>query len=205
LLLSLLLLVSCHSRPAPGTVAAWTRPEYFAPGLLHPDPGVAAVRQEWYADALARLGEPSFMLLARQPGEGYRFLWLRTWHPAMVVRVHRVGQLAVAEVRRLDGRSPPAALGRLVATRRRTVSAAELAHLEQTLEAARFWSQPSHDPLDGTVFPSVEEGSRWVFEGYDDGRLQVVDRFSPDDPALVALGLELLSLAGVHPDPRTVY
>lgn len=171
------------------------------PALLHEDPEVARLRADWYAEALHRLGEPSFLELSRRPGQGYRFLWLRTWHPAVVVRIHPVGRLAVAEARRLDGRSRPEDLGQLVAGVRRTVSSDEWAALQDQLDAVGFWELPTRDPLD----VADSEGARWVFEGFNQGQLQVVDRFSPDDPALVELGLELLGLAGIEIDPREVY
>ncbi len=201
-----LLLLACAARPAMPEAAPWTRSEYFLPTVLHADPDVGRLRQDWYADALARLDEPSFLELSRRPGEGYRFLWLRTWHPAVVVRLHVVGDLAVAEARRLDGRSRPQELGRLAAANRRTVSAADLAALQDALDQVGFWSLPTMDPRDpATGDATAEEGSRWVFEGMHDGQLQVVDRFSPDDPDLVSLGMLMLELAGVHPDPREVY
>lgn len=199
--LGLLLLTACArpARPVPG--APWTRAEYFVPAVLSASPEVGRLRADWYAAALDRMGEPSFLELSRRAGEGYRFLWLRTWHPALSVRVHPVGQLAVAEAHLLDGRGRPEALGRLVAVTRRTVPAAEWQALRDQLDAAGFWALPTEDPLE----PGGVEGARWVFEGYAAGRVQVVDRFSPDDPELVALGLAMLRLAGVDPDPREVY
>lgn len=121
----------------------------------------------------------------------------------MVVRVHPVGDLAVAEVRRLDGRGGPDALGRLARGGRRTVPREEWAAFQRDLQAAGFWTQPTQD---GSAWDrDAAEGARWVFEGFRDGRLQVVDRYSPDDPALVALGLRMLRMAGVEVDEREVY
>lgn len=198
-MLSLVLFAACAARVPPAP--AWTRPEYFLPAELHPDPGIGALRQDWYAQALSRLGEPSFRELARRPGRAWRFLWLRTWHPALVVRLHPVGHLAVAEVRRLDGRGRPEALGYNVQVQRRTVSAQEWGRFQAEIDRLDFWEMPGADPSD----PVDLDGARWVFEGLQDGRTHVVDRFSPDQPELVELGLFMLHLAGVEIDPQEVY
>ena len=185
--------------PAPGP--AWTRPEYVPMALLHRDPAIARYRQDWYARTLQALGEPSFQELARRPGQAYRFLWLRHWHGAVSVRISRVGDLAVADARTLSGRARfEDQGGRLVEARRVTLAGADWLRLEAQLAAAGFWAAPAADPVDGGA-----EGARWVFEGVDDGRVHLVDRFSPDDPALVELGLAFLALAGLQVPEREVY
>ena len=199
-LAALLLALGCVRSPS-GAAPAWTRAEYFDPAMLHPDPAVGRARQEGYAAALSAMGEPSFIELARRPGRSFRFLWLRHWHGAVSVRVSQVGDLAVADLRVL--RRPPSegGGGGLAASRRVVIDAAGWEALLDRVQAAGFWTAPTQDPHD----QPGPEGSRWVFEGIDDGRLQVVDRFSPDDPALVGLGLYMVALAGLDVPHREVY
>lgn len=189
------------ARPRGMGAPAWTRPEYFDPSTLHVDPAVGGARQEWYATTLAALLEPSFLELARRPGQSYRFLWLRHWHPPLSVRVSRVGDLAVAELRVLDRTIDPSHPAGLRLRRRVVVPAAAWTGLLDHLQAAGFWTAPTPDPQD----QPGPEGARWVFEGIDEGRLHVVDRFSPEDPALVALGLYMVGLAELHIPQREVY
>ena len=201
-MLPLLLALACAGPPsAPPPQLAWTRPEYFHLDDLHADPAVARYRQDWYARTLAALAEPSFLELARRPGQAYRFLWLRHWHGPVSVRISRVGDLAVAEARTLHGRARVDETGDLRAVRRVVLTGDQWQGLQARVDAAGFWQAPSQDPHeDGTV-----EGARWVFEGIDDGRQHTMDRWSPDDPALVELGLHMLGLAGIEIPPREVY
>ncbi|MCK6504900.1 hypothetical protein L6R53_16135 [Myxococcota bacterium] len=198
-LLALAAGVGC-ARPRPATEVAWTRPEYFDPATLHGEPAVGRARQEWYAATLSSLLEPSFLELARRPGQTYRFLWLRHWHAPLSVRVSRVGDQAVADLRVLE-RPSAAGPSRLRARRRVVLDAQDWTGLLDHLQAAGFWTAPTRDPHD-QLGP---EGARWVIEGLDEGRVHVVDRFSPDDPAVVALGLYMVGLAGLTVPPREVY
>ncbi|NOY26363.1 MAG: hypothetical protein GXP62_10870 [Oligoflexia bacterium] len=203
-LIAALLLACVHADPqarAVAETAPWTRPEYVAVDLLHSDPAVARFRQDWYARTLFAMGEPSFIELARRPGQAVRFLWLRHWHAPIAVRVSRVGDQAVAELRVLTGLARPETTGRLRASRRVVLDAQAWAGVQTRLDAVDFWQAPTWDPTtDGG-----QEGARWLFEAIDDGRLHIVDRWSPDDPALIDLGLYLLSLAQVEIPQREVY
>lgn len=192
-------LACARPRPVDGP-AAWTRPEYFDPATLHDEPAVGSARQEWYAGTLAALLEPSLLELARRPGQAYRFLWLRHWHPPLSVRISRVGDLAVADLRVLE-RPGSAGPSRLRARRRVVLDARAWAGLLDRVQAVGFWTAPTRDPHD----QPGPEGARWVFEGLDEGRLHVVDRFTPDDPDVVALGLYMVGLAGLQVPPREVY
>ena len=53
------------------------------------------------------------------------------------------------------------------------------------------------------------DGDRWVFEGKDQGRHHVIERWSPEYnrrlPALATLGLYLMILARVPNDLRMVF
>lgn len=148
------------------------------------------------------MGEPSFLELARRPGRCYRFLWLRTWHPPMSARACRVGEQGVVELRVLDGLSRPGVDHRLRAARRVVIDAAAWELLEARVRGAGFWEHPGPNPI---AAPDPEEGSRWVFEGIDDGRAQVVDLYTPEEAEWVDLGLYLLGLAGVPVPEREVY
>lgn len=199
-LAALLVLLAC-ARPVAPRHEPWTRAEYFQPAELHPDPSRAGPLQEWYAAVLGAMDEPSFRALAVRPGRCYRFLWLRTWHPPMAARVCEVAGSAVGELRVLDGRSRPGAVHRLVELRRTSLSPAAWNLLQARVRAAGLWEGVAPDPRD----PGLAEGSRWVFEGLDDGRRRVVDLYSPDDRAWQDLGLSMMRLCGAEIPDREVY
>src|SRR5258708_39333972 len=74
------------------TVAAGALPaqQYFPPGVLDSAPqgqghGTRAI---WYAKHLKALHEPSLWEMAQDPkAEAYRFLWLRSFHHPIAVRL----------------------------------------------------------------------------------------------------------------------
>ncbi len=148
------------------------------------------------------MGEPSFLELSRRPGRCYRFLWLRTWHSPISARICRVDELGIVELRLLDGFARPGVPHRLRASRRVVIDAAEWELLEARVQAAGFWEAPRPNPL---LAPEPEEGSRWVFEGVQDGRVQVVDLYTPEEAEWVDLGLYMMALGGVRVPEREVY
>lgn len=148
------------------------------------------------------MGEPSFLELARRPGRCYRFLWLRTWHSPMSVRVCQVGERGVVDLRVLDGLARPGQPHRLRASRRVVIDAAAWELVEARVRAAGFWEAPGPSAIGA---PDPEEGSRWVFEGVADGQGKAVDLYTPEEAAWVDLGLYMMALAGVRVPEREVY
>jgi hypothetical protein len=174
--------------PSRGPPAQWTGTRFFPPGALSADRWRDDFLHRWYARELAALGEPPLYTRAGEAGAHvYRFLWLRSFHPSIVVRleVHPDGRgTIVFRERGFQGRDVDQAWQRnLDATATRTFMDA--------LARADFWSM--------TEEPGVGcDGAEWVLEGVAGSRYHAASRWSPTEGAYRDAMLLLVSLAGAR-------
>jgi hypothetical protein len=148
------------------------------------------------------MSEPG--LLPSPPGvEVYRFLWLRSFHDPVVLRLVARGGTASLVVRRRQGiMGEP---GLFIVDRTVPVSPAQLAEFLRLLEASRFWNPPAFPP--GDVIYS--DGATWMLEGVRDGHYRAMDVHSPDETGLPgayrSACLYLLTLSGLQIPTDEIY
>jgi len=141
--------------------------------------------------------EPS-LADATAKGDSFRFLWLRTFHAPIAVRVDVTANDATITAVQLSGAGgydPGVVSERSV----RHLSASNLDSLQLALQTAHFWELPSWERASGA------DGSRWVVEARSSSTYRVVDRWTPRDGPFRDLGLCFLKLAGVKVEPRYIY
>ena len=151
---------------------------------------------DWYTGQLKALAEPSLWALSRnrRQGDVYRFLWLRTFHNPIAVRLivnPDMTGVVIAKVANGKGGYEP---GRLVRGDSHPVGRNGTALLQIRLREANFWNAPPGG------LPGGADGARWIVEGLSNGRYQVVDSWSPikSDP-IYRLGMTFLAdLAGLN-------
>ena len=179
-----------------------------AEGLRGPDCGAADAayfagsapsdRDLWYGQHLRAMREPR--LCEPSDVERYRFLWLRTFHRPVAVRVERTEAGASLTARELGGAGGYAP-GELARGATRDLTSSEWAELQRKLDAAGYWTLPTDSDRMGL------DGSQWVLEGARGDRYHVVDRWTPEeagrDAAFRELCLFLLDLAGFAPANRS--
>lgn len=121
--------------------------------------------------------------------EAIRFVWLRSFHPWVSIRVERSGRdvLLTSHVR------PLSATAGASTSHVSEISAAELDALRADVE--RALAEESHTP------DRDRDGSEWVLEAVSARGLTRVARRSPRDGALREVGLWLLQLASVDASP----
>jgi hypothetical protein len=129
--------------------------------------------------------------------ESYRFLWLRSFHHPVAVRVWRSGAEHFLVVKQLSGAGGYAP-GRLSVDRTRQLSNDEWDEFVRLLDGICYWQMPAEDSRLGN------DGARWILEGMKDGRYHIVDRWSPDGGDYRAACLHLLKLSGLGIDPKGV-
>lgn len=198
-----LLLSSCtEERSASAGVACSTSPEHF-----FPVPELQAREKDWYGPELRAMEEPPLCRLASGVEEAYRFVWLRSFHPAIAVRVERHGdEYALIGKRLSQARYEPGSgweSGDLVVDRSRRLRREHWKRLAALVDSAQFWSPETATrsaPEGGVV-----DGAQWILEGVRNGRYRVLDRWSPEEieveePHFVHASLYLLDLAGLRPD-----
>jgi hypothetical protein len=160
---------------------------YFPPNVFGDTPA-ERFRAAWYANTLCVLGEPPLS----PPGSGerrLRFLWLRSFDPAISIRVERVDGLT----RLFAIESAHVNRGPVARSVERHVSLLEMRDLDRAVRDLGFWSLPTTRESNGL------DGAQWILEISDSDRYHVVDRWSGGE--LLHIGRLLLSYSGLDPDP----
>ncbi len=140
-----------------------------------------------YSKHLSAMGEPS--ISCGQPGDAYRFTWLRTFHHPVVVRVSGMGNHAIVQAVELDGAGgyePGKVLRRI----EKTLSAGEFEKLKSSFSTAEFGSMLTSEKREGL------DGSEWIVEMSDNGKYHLVVRWSPDTGPIRDIGSRFLALTG---------
>ncbi len=151
-------------------------------------------KQQWYSEHLSAMNETSIYNLAPQDGRCiFRFIWLRTFHHPMCVRLehNKDGKtfLYGKELNGAGGYEP----GVMIADQKVELSEHEYEALKQKLDSINFVRLPTNDRNIGG-----EDGSQWIFELNNNGRYHVIDRWSPKGP-IQDLGRWLLDVAKLTP------
>jgi hypothetical protein len=162
---------------------------YFPSGSFD-DSNTDVFMADWYSHELRVLGEPP---LSREssgasPGsssdgvvESYRFLWLRTFDPPIVVRMDvKADGTGMVTAKVADGQAGfPDTSNRVVENRSRALTREQTAAFLALINRTNFWSIATNiDP--GDAMDVQTDGSEWVLEGAKGGKYHVVARWSPD-------------------------
>jgi hypothetical protein len=68
--------------------ASFAQSRYFPPDSLASNPKIEKLIYDWYSKQFKAMKEPSLWELSRtQSSPSYRFIWLRSFHHPMVLRV----------------------------------------------------------------------------------------------------------------------
>jgi hypothetical protein len=176
-------------------------PQYFPTGVFSDNPESAEFSARWYAKHLRAMKEKSFLgAVANKDFLGYRFLWLRTFHHPISVRLQirrdGSGQLTSIELTGEGGFQP----GVILTTKTVELSKEQTDQFDSLVQASDFWKIPAHDPDEGG-----DDGAQWILEGVKDQKYQVVDRWSPRDGTYRQACLYLLKLSQIKVDPKEIY
>lgn len=186
--LLVLLLAGCASAPQNPDLsceAAGPNTFYFPAGTFF-DPGFEefgsgdtrggwesdAFSREWYSAHLQAMREPSLSCGQMAASESYRFLWLRTFHEPIAVRVSHTGERYTLDAVILDGAGgyDPGRIARRV---HRDLTLADWMRVTIALEQMKFQSMPSAEPWDVSEDPATgdlilrtsNDGAQWILEG----------------------------------------
>ena len=137
------------------------------------------------------MGEPSLSCGAPAAKEAYRFVWLRTFHRPIAVRLTHEGggpRLVAVELTGAGGYDP----GRIAGRAEKILTESDWRALSAALAKIHFWSMPSR-----LAKPGID-GSRWIIEGFRfNSQYHVVDRWTPEAGPYREAGLLFLTLAGI--------
>jgi hypothetical protein len=181
-----------------------------------PAASLDSFRVTWFGGVLRAMHEPSLVGATIPRGATLlRFLWLRSFHPPVTVRILSGSGRCTSTTAVLAGPRPeppstatgvqPFSLPGPGSIQRRDsneVSQGECAALTAQLAAAGFWTAPTEDGSAGL------DGAEWIFEGVNPAGYHVVTRWSPDStrsPAFWRIGQFVLKLGRAVPAKNEIY
>lgn len=184
-----------------GSLGAVGQVLYFPKDAFSDDSNSDRFKAGWYSTHLKALSEPSLLQLASKPScESYRFVWLRTFHHPVVVRLDiradGIGELTTKVSNGAGGYKP----GQIIQNLSRPLTREQTNMFLARLGKDKFWELPSYENSGGN------DGSQWIIEGVKDGKYHVVDRWTPNEGPVRELGLALaLGLAELKIPKNEVY
>jgi len=145
-------------------------------------------QRESYSEVLAAFNEPSLWRLREDRcAECYRFLWLRTFDPAICIRIE-IPTNGVGELTKKVGTGKAGfnGVGTLSLNERERLTNAETLKFLAQLQSYRIWAEPTLDDRTGL------DGARWIFEAVKAGAYHVVDRWCPENGSVRTIGLKMM-------------
>jgi len=186
---------------------------YFPVGVFDKQTVHGSPRGAWYGRELAAMNEPSlFESRDDKKLHAYRFLWLRSFHRPVSVRLSiNSGGDGFVVTKMTDGKGGRG--GKLIVDSKINLDRSHIEEVMEKLQALNFWSMQTEESS-GTAerrdalgqskatIPHVD-GAQWILEGAQNGKYHVVDRWSPGDSAYARFCKHLLELGEV--DEKDVY
>lgn len=175
---------------------------YFPSNALSTIPYWDKFLREWCSKFLKAMSEPNLTDLELKGREVYRFLWLRTFHRPIAVRVERQDDKCTLLAKELNGAGgyEPGMISKQVS---KSIPPKDWKMFLLLLRNIRFWELLNK----GELLPV--DGAFWILEGARSSKYHVVNRYSPQadgtDSAFREVCLYLLNLAGTEVDPSEVY
>jgi hypothetical protein len=159
-------------------------------------------KSDWYSAQLDALQEPSLYQMASTPdAESYRFLWLRSFHHPVAVRLDVKADGTSVLVSKIASGAGGFRPGVLSEHQSHLLSKEETSAFISKVKESGFWKAPN--PVNdqrGT------DGSQWIIEGVKGGHYHVVDRWSPTSGVARELGLVMaFDLAKISVPTNDVY
>jgi len=139
---------------------------------------------QWFSGQLTALQEPSLLAMSKDKSiQSYRFLWLRTFHHPVAVRVDiRSDGTATLTTKIADGAGGYEP-GKLTINTSRLLSKQETVGLLAAIKDSGFWPLPGLIPPNGGM-----DGAEWSIEGVNNGTYHIVTRWSPANGPIYTLG-----------------
>lgn len=171
---------------------------YLPLGVFSPRDRELVWTRKFYSSSLAAMEEPA--LKDKKNVEVYRFLWLRSFHPPVSVRLWQSGNECYMNTKQLSDMGVPkndeAIFSKSLAVNKtQSITREEWSHFQELLKKAGFWSMPTIDEN-----PVGLDGAGWLLEGVKQDQYHVVHRQSPAEGAYRELCIYLLRVSGVKID-----
>ena len=144
----------------------------------------------WYAHFLSEMEEEPLVNFRRKRETIYRFLWLRTFHSPMVIKIHKnrknVINLHVKVSDGAGGYEP----GQIIRNEKTTLTRQQWDKVNLLFSNLKICTETPKPRM-------MLDGAQWVFESAQNNQYCVVDVQSPEAGAYRDLGMYLLSISGL--------
>jgi hypothetical protein len=173
---------------------------YFPAGIFGPHESELNWIRKFYSSSLAAMQEPPLFPLKDKNVETYRFVWLRSFHPPVAVRLWKAGNQSYMSTKQLSNVGVPingeAIFPKTLAVNEtQSITNEEWAHFQDLLKKAEFWPMPTIDET-----PIGLDGSGWLLEGVKQDQYHMVHRQSPEQGAYREVCIYLLRVSRVKID-----
>jgi hypothetical protein len=172
------------------------------------DPNLDEVDISWFSSELTVLEEPSlYEGSTASERHAYRFLWLRSFNPAISVRLEILDdQSGILIVKEGTAHGFKRGLAR-VSTRK--IGRYAVFMFLASMDSLKFWKMPSREgpkvSPDGKSISIIGHGSAWVLEGARDGKFHVVYRHSPKSGPFRDTAWWFIRKSGLRLWPEDIY
>jgi hypothetical protein len=176
-------------------------PQYFPTGVLSEYPDIGDSEARWFAKHLRAMGEPSLLEASKDKNlVAYRFLWLRTFHNPISIRVNisptGTASLTTVVTSGRGGYEP----GNVSKNEVTEISSRQLRPFIYQVDRIEFWSMKAvEEVLNG------RDGAEWILEGVKGGEYHVVKRWTPESGSYRKLCLALVELSDLTFKPNEIY
>jgi len=160
---------------------------YFPARAFYQDEKRDRFVSNWYTRYPGQMNEPSILIPDNDQNPSYRFLWLRSFHSTVVVRLWSDGVRQMLSVKELSRKSETQT-GQLLVDQTRALKKEEWTGFVKLVEESCFWAVPT-----STNDPTAMDGAWWVIEGAEKGYYHVATRQSPGSGAYRELCLYMLN------------
>jgi hypothetical protein len=167
---------------------------YFPNRLFDQDAKWDKFTSDWYGGQLKALQEPSLLSLSKdKTTQSYRFLWLRTFHHPVSVRIDIHADGTALLTTKIASGAGGYAPGHLITNTSKPLTKTETQVFLNKVDKEKFWMQPVKPKG-----PLGEDGSEWIIEGVKDGKYHLASRWTPSNGPIYDLGFDLaFRLAGL--------
>jgi len=179
-------------------------PQYFPKGIFGDTSDKGAFKDfltRWYSSDLRAMHEPSLFEATSKDRSliAYRFLWLRTFHHPIAIRLtirpDGNGALTGKVTSGAGGYEP----GDITWNESIDTPKAQVQQFINAVQMAEFWTSPSDQHWGGN------DGAQWIMEGVQGGTYHVVDRWSPEKTNYARMCLFLLNLSKIQVPAKDIY
>jgi hypothetical protein len=170
------------------STTAMAQVKYFPAGSLAADSKSNEFVSNWYSGQLAALEEPSLWESSKtQKIESYRFLWLRTFHHPVAIRMVVNADGTSRLTKKISSGAGGYAPGKWIENEAIDLTKEQTDWFLRKIAENRFWQLSSFQETPGGC-----DGSQWIIEGTKNGSYHLVDRWTPRNGEVHAIGLAMM-------------